>query len=83
MTEIYFINEYYVKTTSWQNAAKSWLTYIGDATDVKLKAIDSMDNFDDIMKLLDIFAGDNIDNAGIVKEYHCFNDYYEPNEEDF
>ena len=83
MTEIYFINDYYVETTSWHNAAKSWLKYTGDAKDVIYKAIDAMDNFDDIFKMLDLFSEEVIEKAGIVKDYYYFNDYYSVCEEDF
>ena len=75
MTEIYFINDYYVATTSWQNAAKSWLKYHGDASDIAFKAIDAMDNFDDIFKILDVFSGEIIERAGITKEYYDFADW--------
>lgn len=83
MTEIYFINDYYVRATSWHNAVKSWLKYTGGARDIAYKAIDAMDNFDDIFKMLDVFSHDEIERAGIVKEYYYFADYYEVNEEDF
>ena len=83
MTEIYFINDYYVETTSWHNAVKSWLKYTGDASDIAFKAIDAMDNFDDIFKMLNVFAGTCIERAGIVKDYYYFEDYCEVNEEDF
>ena len=83
MTEIYFINDYYVETTSWHNAVKSWLKYIGDASDIAFKAIDAMDNFDDIFKMLNVFDGTCIERAGIVKDYYYFEDYCEVNEEDF
>jgi formyltetrahydrofolate synthetase len=83
MTEIYFINDYYVETTSWNNAAKSWLKYSGGASDIAYKAIDAMDNVDDIFKMLDVFSADIIERAGIVKEYYYFADYYEVHEENF
>ena len=83
MTEIYFINDYYVATTSWHNAVKSWLKYTGDAKDVAYKAIDAMENVDDIFKMLDILSGEVIEKAGIVKKYYYFDDYYGVNEEDF
>lgn len=83
MTEIYFINDYYVETTSWHNAAKSWLKYLGDATDIAFKAIDAMDNLEEIFKMLNVFASETIVNAGITKEYYYFDNYYKPEEEDF
>ena len=83
MTEIYFINDYYVEATSWQNAAKSWLKYTGGASDIAFKAIDAMDNLDDIFKMLDVFASETIDKAGITKEYYYFDDLCAVNEEDF
>jgi hypothetical protein len=82
MTEIYFINDYYVRAASWHNAVKSWLKYHGDASDIAYKAIDAMDNFDDILRMLDVFSGEVIERAGIVKEYYYFEDYYEVNDED-
>ena len=83
MTEIYFINDYYVKTTSWRNAAKSWLKYVGVKTDVAFKAVDAMENLIDIIKMLTILANESIDKAGIVKEYYYFEKYCTPVEEDF
>jgi hypothetical protein len=83
MTEIYFINDYYVKATSWHNAAKSWLKYTGDASDVKFKAIDAMKDVTDIFLLLEAFASDIIERAGITKDYYYFDSYYEPEEDDF
>ena len=83
MTEIYFINDYYVETTSWHNAAKSWLKYTGGASDIAYKAIDAMDNFEDLFKMLDVFASDCIERAGIAKEYYFFEGYCEVNEENF
>lgn len=83
MTEIYFINDYYVETTSWHNAVKSWLKYTGDASDIAYKAIDAMDNFDDIFKMLNVFSGEIIEKAGIAKEYYYFEGYCGVNDEDF
>ena len=83
MTEIYFINDYYVETTSWNNAAKSWLKYAGGASDIAYKAIDAMDNFEDLFKMLDVFASEDIERAGIVKEYYYFDGYYKVNDENF
>jgi hypothetical protein len=83
MTEIYFINDYYVEATSWHNAAKSWLKYHGDASDIAFKAIDAMDNVDDIFSMLNVFASEIIERAGITKEYYYFEDYYNINEENF
>lgn len=83
MTETYFINNYYVNTTSWHKAAKSWLKYTGDASDIAYKAIDAMDNLEDIFKILDVFSGEIIEKAGIAKEYYYFDGYYGVNEEDF
>lgn len=83
MKEIYFINDYYVETTSWHNAVKSWLKYLGDATDIAFKAIDAMETFEDIFKMVNVFASEAIVNAGIVKEYYYFDGYYKPDEEDF
>lgn len=82
MAEIYFINDYYIKTTNWHSAAKSWLKYLGDATDIALKAIDAMDTFEEIFKMLNVFAHEPIMNAGIVKEYYYFDPYYAVEEED-
>lgn len=83
MTEVYFINDYYVEATSWHNAVKSWLKYTGDAKEIAFKAIDAMNNFDDLFKMLDIFTSQEIERAGIAKEYYYFADYCEVNEEDF
>lgn len=83
MTEIYFINDYYVESTSWHNAVKSWLKYRGDASDIAYKAIDAMDNIDDIFKMLEVFSSDIIEKAGITKVYYYFEDYFGVNEEDF
>ena len=78
MTEVYFINDYYVQTTSGHNAAKSWLKYIGDASDIAFKAIDAMDGFEEIFRMLNVFSHECIVNAGIVKDYYYFDDYYAP-----
>ena len=83
MTEIYFINDYYVEATSWHNAAKSWLKYLGDATAIKFKAIDAMESVDEIFQVLDICTDEMIENAGIVQSYYYFYDNYKPAEEDF
>lgn len=83
MTEIYFINDYYVEATSWQNAAKSWLKYLGDASDIKFKAIDAMEAAGDIFRLLEICTDEIIERAGIVKTYYYFDDYYTVADEDF
>ena len=83
MTEIYFINDYYVETTSWHNAVKSWLKYCGDATDIALKGIDAMESLDDIFKMTNAFASERIERAGILKDYYYFNGYFAPEEEDF
>lgn len=83
MTEIYFINDYYVETTSWHNAAKSWLKYIGDGTEVAFKAIDAMSDVKEIFKMLNMLTYRSIDRAGIIKEYYYFKEYEKPNEEDF
>lgn len=83
MTEVYFINDYYVEATSWHNAAKSWLKYTGDASAIKFKAIDAMEETDDIFRLLEICTSDIIEKAGIVKTYYYFDDYYTVAEEDF
>lgn len=78
MTEIYFINDYYVKTTSWHNAVKSWLKYNGDASDIVCKAIDAMESLEEIIKMADVFSSVLIDRIGIVKDYYYFDDFYEP-----
>ncbi len=83
MTEIYFINDYYVRAASWHNAVKSWLKYHGDASDIKFKAIDAMENIEDIFKLLEICTDEIIERAGIAKTYYYFDDYYTVAEEDF
>lgn len=83
MTEVYFINDYYVKATSWHNAIKSWLKYCGDASDIALKGIDAMESIDDIFKMASMFAFDEITRAGIIKEYYYFDGYYAPEDEDF
>ena len=83
MTEIYFINDYYVEATSWHNAAKSWLKSLGDATEIKFKAIDAMESTEEILKLLEICTDEMIDKAGIVKAYYYFDEGYNPTEEDF
>lgn len=83
MTEIYFINDYYVEAISWQNAAKSWLKHTGDASEVKFKAIDAMKNVDDIFLLLEAFTSEIIDRVGIAKDYYYFDEYYAPANEDF
>lgn len=83
MTEIYFINDYYVRTTSWHNAAKSWLKYHGDASDIVFKAVDAMNNFEDLFQMLNMFSSEIIEKAGIVKEYYYFDECYDVNEEDF
>ena len=83
MTEIYFINDYYVEAASWHNAAKSWLKSLGDATEIKFKAIDAMENAEDILKLLEICTDEPVEIAGIANTYYYFGEYYKPAEEDF
>ena len=83
MTEIYFINDYYVATTSWHNAVKSWLKYRGDASDIVFKAIDAMQTVDDIFSMAEKLSSDIIERAGIVKDYYYFDDYYNIADEDF
>lgn len=83
MTEIYFINDYYVEATSWNNAAKSWLKYNGGASEVKFKAIDAMQSVDDICQLLETFTYESIDRVGIAKDYYYFDECYAPADEDF
>ena len=83
MMEIYFLNNYFVRASSWHNAAKSWLKYHGDATDIACKAIDAMDNLNDIFKMLNVFASEIIERAGIAKEYYYFEGYCDVNDEDF
>lgn len=83
MTKTYFINDYYVKATSWHNAAKSWLKYDGGASEVKFKAIDAMTNIDDIFLLLDAISDTIIEKAGIAETYYYFDEYYRPADEDF
>jgi hypothetical protein len=83
MTEIYFINDYYVEATSWHNAVKSWMKYTGDASEIKFKAIDAMENSEDIFSLLEVFTDEIIERAGIAKTYYYFDEYYKPVEEDF
>ena len=78
MTEIYFINDFYVKTTSWHKAVKSWLNYHGDASDIICKAIDAMESFEEIFKMANMFASEIIERAGIVKDYYYFDGIYEP-----
>lgn len=83
MTKTYFINDYYVEATSWHNAAKSWLKYCGDDSDIAFKGIDAMESLDDIFKMTNVFASERIDRAGILKDYYYFDGYYKPDEEDF
>ena len=83
MTEIYFINDYYVEATSWHNAVKSWMKYTGDASEIKFKAIDAIESIEDIFKLLEICTNEIIERAGIANTYYYFDGYYEPAEEDF
>ena len=82
MINIYFINDYYVTTTSWKNAVKSWLKYCGDASDIALKGIDAMESIDDIFKMANVFASEEITRAGILREYYYFDGYYAPEDED-
>ena len=83
MTEIYFINDYYVEATSWHNAAKSWLKYHGDASAIKFKAIDAMNDINDMFLLLETFSSEIIDRAGVVKDYYYFDEYYAPADANF
>lgn len=83
MTEIYFINDYYVEATSWHNAAKSWLKYHGDASEIKFKAIDAMNDINDMFLLLETFSSEIIERAGVAKDYYYFDEYYAPADENF
>jgi hypothetical protein len=83
MTKVYFINDYYVEATSWHSAVKSWLKYVGGASDIKFKAIDAMTDIDDIFALLEVLSDEIIERAGIAETYYYFDDYYSPVVEDF
>ena len=75
MTEIYFINNYFVRTTSWKLAFISWLDYNGDLTDVINKAVLAMDTVEEIVELIGSFTNEDVDYYGIVKELNTPNNY--------
>lgn len=75
MTEIYFINDYFVRATSWKNAFISWLKYLGDLTDVMKKAILAMDTVKDIMELVPVFTSEDVDYYGVAKELNLATSY--------
>lgn len=75
MTEIYFINNYFVRTTSWKLAFISWLNYNGDLTGVLNKAVLAMDTVEEIIELMESFTNEDVDYYGIAKELNTPNNY--------
>lgn len=75
MIEIYFINDYFVKTTSWKLAFMSWLNYNGDLTTVVNKAILAMDTVEEIIELIGAFTDADVDYYGVVKEVNTLKNY--------
>lgn len=81
MTEIYFINNYFVRTTSWKLAFISWLNYNGDLTHVVNKAILAMDTVEEIIELIGSFTNEDVDYYGIAREINTPNNYIVIHEE--
>ena len=78
MTKIYFINDFFVKTTSWQNAFKAWLKWEGYTTNVSSKAIDAMDTVEQMIELMRSLSPTYIQRYGKVSEFHASDSCFEP-----
>jgi hypothetical protein len=81
MIEIYFINDYFVRTTSWKLAFISWLNHNGDLTDVLNKAILAMDTIEEMIELMGAFTSEEVDYYGIAKEISTPNKFITIHEE--
>lgn len=82
MEEIYFINDFYVRTTSWHKAFKSWLSYYGELTTIMEKSLNAMETLDEILKLVGALSKHTIRHIGIAKEFTSFVDYERVLDED-
>lgn len=82
MEEIYFINDFYVRTTSWHKAFKSWLSYYGELTAIMEKSLNATETLDEILKLVGALSKHTIRHIGIAKEFTSFVDYEHVREED-
>lgn len=78
MTEIYFINDFFVQTTSWQNAFKAWLKYEGYTSNVSDKSIDAMDTVEQIVELMGSLSPTYIQRYGLISEFYASDSYFEP-----
>ena len=75
MTEIYFINDFYIRTTSWKSAFRAFLNHYGSLTTVVAKSLNAMDNLDEILELMEMATCVPIRHIGIAKEFMPFVDY--------
>lgn len=82
MAEIYFINDFYIRTTSWKSAFKAWLKHFGDLTPVVERALNAMETLDEILELMEMVGHVTIRHIGIAKEFVSFVDYERVREED-
>lgn len=78
MTKIYFINDFFVETTSWKNAFKAWLKYEGYTSNISDKAIDAMDTLEQIVELMGSLSPTYIHRFGIVSELYTSESCFEP-----
>ncbi len=75
MEEIYFINDFYIRTTSWHRAFRAWLKHFGDLTPVVERSLNVMENLDEILELMEMVSHITIRHIGIAKEFVSFVDY--------
>lgn len=82
MAEIYFINDFYINTTSWHKAFRAWLKHFGDLTPVVERALNAMETLDEMLELMEMASHVTIRHIGIAKEFTSFVDYERVLEED-
>lgn len=82
MNEIYFINDFYIRTTSWHKAFRALLKYYGELTSVVERSLNAMETLDEILELMDMVSCITIRHIGIAKEFTSFVDYERVLEED-
>lgn len=78
MTEVYFINDFFVKTTNWQNAFKAWIQYEGYTSNISDKAIDAMDTVEQIIELMGSLSPTYIQRYGVISELYVSDSCFEP-----
>lgn len=80
MLEIYFINDYFVRTTNWKLAFISWLDHNGDLNNVINKAVLAMDTVDEILEIIPMFTDMDVEYFGIAREFVSNSRYIELHE---